>query len=64
VALALDPADPPTLYAGTERRGLFRSTDGGERWQPWGLDGSSVYAILQRRSGSIWLATDQGIFHE
>ncbi len=53
-----------TLYAGTEHHGLNRSTDGRARWQPWGLDGRSVYDILIDRSGKIWLGTDRGIFRQ
>lgn len=35
--LALDPADPATLYAATQRRGVFKSTDAGETWSLAGL---------------------------
>jgi len=63
-ALALDPTNFQTLYAGTEHHGLNRSTDGRARWQPWGLDGRSVYDILIDRSGKIWLGTDRGIFRQ
>ena len=31
-ALALDPTTPTTLYAGTDRSGVFKSTDGGATW--------------------------------
>src|SRR5919202_4834759 len=31
--LAVDPADPDTLYVGTTDEGLFRSEDGGEGWE-------------------------------
>ena len=31
-ALALDPAAPATLYAGTWNQGVFKSTDGGGSW--------------------------------
>ena len=61
-ALLLNPTDPLTLYAGTEHHGLFRSTDGGEHWQPWGLEGTSVYTFLVDRAGAVWVGTDRGIF--
>jgi hypothetical protein len=32
-ALALDPAAPATLYAGTRSGGVFKSTDGGGSWE-------------------------------
>src|SRR5262249_20887124 len=31
-ALALDPANPSVLYAGTESSGVFKTTDGGTAW--------------------------------
>jgi len=34
VTLALDPADPATLYAGIPAQGVFKSTDAGETWSP------------------------------
>jgi ligand-binding sensor domain-containing protein len=53
---------PGVLYAGTEHHGIYRTTNGGADWEPWGLEGASVYAILVDASGTIWLGTDQGIF--
>lgn len=32
--LAVDPADPKTVYAGTSEEGVFRSLDGGGHWAP------------------------------
>ncbi len=32
-----DPTDSRTLYVGTFKRGIFKSTNGGESWQPTGL---------------------------
>jgi len=60
--LQLDSTDPFTVYAGTEHHGLFRSTDRGQQWQPWGLEGASVYALLVDQNGTMWAATDQGLF--
>lgn len=34
VSLAVDPANGQTLYAGTVGYGVYRSTDGGQSWQP------------------------------
>ena len=31
-ALAIDPTSPSTLYAGSSRGGVFKSTDGGGSW--------------------------------
>ena len=33
-AIAIDPATPTTVYAGTDRGGVFKSLDGGETWTP------------------------------
>jgi photosystem II stability/assembly factor-like uncharacterized protein len=33
-ALAVDPQSPQTVFAGTPGAGLFKSTDGGDSWQP------------------------------
>jgi photosystem II stability/assembly factor-like uncharacterized protein len=47
-ALALDPADPQTIYAGTwPGRGVYRSTDGGTTWKPFdsGLPAGGVSAL-------------------
>ena len=46
VALAPDPVDPETLYAGTKQDGVFKSTDAGETWSPAGVWPAGV--ILQR----------------
>ena len=31
--IAIDPADPDTIFAGTRPAALFRSKDGGRSWQ-------------------------------
>src|SRR3989442_9685877 len=57
-ALAIDSRRPTTLFAGTERRGIFRSSDGGGSWQavngdlnsPW----VSALAIDPRTSTTIY----------
>jgi photosystem II stability/assembly factor-like uncharacterized protein len=51
------------LYAGTEGAGLYRSADGGETWQAWGasLAGHSIYALLPRPDGRLWVGGDMGL---
>ena len=34
VAMAVDPADPMTVYAGTAGGGVYRTPDGGASWTP------------------------------
>ena len=46
-ALAIDPANPATLYAGTSGGGVFKSTDGGGSWTVinTGLTSTDVRAL-------------------
>ena len=46
-AVAVDPAAPDTLYAGTWKSGIYKSLDGGGHWQPAnaGLERVSVYDL-------------------
>jgi murein DD-endopeptidase MepM/ murein hydrolase activator NlpD/photosystem II stability/assembly factor-like uncharacterized protein len=46
-ALAIDPASPTTLYAGTRGGGVFKSTDGGTSWSAInsGLADTDVLAL-------------------
>ena len=46
-ALAIDPATPTTLYAGTYRGGVFKSTNGGGNWSAvnTGLTNTDVYTL-------------------
>lgn len=43
--LAADPQNAMVIYAGTNGNGLFRSSDGGQTWSPWGLVGQIVKAV-------------------
>ena len=65
--VALDPADPNTIYVITRRRGVFKSTDGGKTWRAinTGLDkylpnllGQSIEAD-PKRPGVLYVC-----FHE
>ena len=72
VAMAIDPANPLTLYAGTAGAGVYRTVDGGESWAPANTgitdfdiialvvatDGSAVYAGT--RAGGVFKSTDNG----
>lgn len=55
--LAIDPATPATIYAGT-RSGLFKSTDGGKSWsanQP--LEQVIAIAIDAKTPSTIYAST-------
>ena len=47
LALAIDPATPATLYAGTYGGGVFKSTNGGGNWSAFntGLTATGVRAL-------------------
>jgi photosystem II stability/assembly factor-like uncharacterized protein len=47
MAVAADPKDPSTVYAGTHEAGVFKSTDGGKSWRAAGagLGGPDVHGL-------------------
>lgn len=64
-ALAIDPAHPATLYAVTDQRGVFRSTDAGRSWHGFnaGLTDRNVEALALDASGrTVYAGTgDEGV---
>jgi photosystem II stability/assembly factor-like uncharacterized protein len=66
-ALALDPTTPTTLYTGTSRGEVYKSTNGGASWTAMnaGLPpGAEVTALVldPHRSTTIYAGTSQGVF--
>lgn len=65
-ALAIDPAAPGTLYAGTSDRGVFKSIDSGVTWATAnsGLTNLSVNALAVNPalSSMIFAGTSSGLF--
>jgi photosystem II stability/assembly factor-like uncharacterized protein len=72
-ALAIDPITPSTVYAGTSRQGVYRSTDGGTHWSAInvgfptvsGLPSIAVLAIAidPKTPSTLYLGTDgSGVF--
>jgi photosystem II stability/assembly factor-like uncharacterized protein len=61
VAVALEPTQPSTVYAGTNR-GVFRSLDAGASWHPYGLDTQWITVLLVDPStpGRLYAATQYG----
>lgn len=57
--LVADPLNPNVVYAGTQGKGVLRSTDGGPTWQPAGLAGLIVkaLAISQIEPGVVYAGT-------
>jgi len=64
--LAIDPSTPSTLYAGTTRGGVFKSTDSGASWTNVGLTlwATTVYALAIGPStpSTIYAGTNGGVF--
>jgi photosystem II stability/assembly factor-like uncharacterized protein len=69
-ALAIDPANAATLYAGTVGPQVFKSTDSGGTWSgtgggfndPWGYGDSYDLKIDSATPGTLYAATDYGLF--
>jgi photosystem II stability/assembly factor-like uncharacterized protein len=65
-ALALDPAHPEMVYAGTSGNGVFRSVDGGAGWTPFndGLTNLDVHVLTIARGKPALLnaSTSGGLF--
>lgn len=61
-AFAIDAAHPATLYAATDRRGVFRSTDSGKSWHPFntGLTVVHVTALAIDATGRTLYAGTAG----
>jgi photosystem II stability/assembly factor-like uncharacterized protein len=71
-ALAIDPGDGNTVYAGTEEAGVYRSANGGRTWQPAGLDGgvtvlavapaplAGIRAVYAVAGSNLWRSRDGG----
>ena len=63
-SLAYDLRQPGYVYVGTEGKGVLRSTDGGETWEPWndGLGELTVNSLAfnKQTHATLYAATSQG----
>ncbi|MGH7204599.1 MAG: WD40/YVTN/BNR-like repeat-containing protein [Nitrospiraceae bacterium] len=70
ISMAIDPAYPATVYAGTKGDAVFKSYDGGQRWvsQRAGLEGVVMTSVVNQfvfdplDSNRLFVATTLGIF--
>lgn len=70
IALAIDPAYPATVYAGTKGDAVYKSYDGGQRWTSMrvGLDDATISSVVNQfvfdpaDDTHIFLATTMGVF--
>jgi photosystem II stability/assembly factor-like uncharacterized protein len=66
--MVVDPNDSETVYAGTDRFGVYRTTDGGKSWGPFnaGLEDQFINCLVVHPAGSdrIYTGTNgSGVFH-
>lgn len=61
-ALAVDPSKPATVYAGTERGGVFKSTDAGRKWRRmrFSWQGGRVVALAVDGGGTVYVGLEDG----
>jgi photosystem II stability/assembly factor-like uncharacterized protein len=59
LCLAVDPADPDTVYAGLGDDGVRRSEDGGRTWVESGLPGRQVFSVaVSPANGTVYAGTE------
>ena len=57
--LAVDPAEPDTVYAGLWEGGVRRSTDGGRSWVDCNLPEAGVYSVaVSAADGAVYAGTE------
>jgi photosystem II stability/assembly factor-like uncharacterized protein len=65
-ALAVDPATPATLYAGTDGGGVYKSVDGGAHWTPANAGLTvpllNAVAVDPAAPATLYAATADGVF--
>ena len=70
IAMAINPAYPATIYAGTKGDAVYKSYDGGQRWTSLriGLDDATISSVVNQfvfhpaDDQHLFLATTMGIF--
>ena len=70
ISMAIDPAYPATVYAGTKGDAVYKSYDGGQRWvsQRAGLDDATISSVVNQfvfdpaNNQHLFVATTMGVF--
>jgi photosystem II stability/assembly factor-like uncharacterized protein len=70
ISMAIDPAYPATVYAGTKGDAVFKSYDGGQRWTSLrnGLESNTVTSVVTqfvfdpKESSHLFVSTTMGVF--
>src|SRR6266536_3211827 len=57
--LAVDPADPDTVYAGLRNGGVRRTADGGRTWVDCGLPEPGVFSLaVSAADGAVYAGSE------
>jgi hypothetical protein len=57
--IALDPADPDTVYLGLGAGGVMKTTDGGRTWTESGLGQDQVFSVaVSAANGAVYAGTE------
>src|SRR5919109_2327595 len=57
--LAVDPADPDTVYAGLREGGVWRTRDGGRTWTDCALPEPGVFSLaVSTADGAVYAGTE------
>ncbi|MGH9366277.1 MAG: hypothetical protein ACRD3M_01225 [Thermoanaerobaculia bacterium] len=64
LAIVIDPQTPSVLYAGLDRSGVYKSVNGGIRWEAAGLPSHTVngLAVDPTATSTLYAATAAGMF--
>jgi hypothetical protein len=61
--ISIDPANTSTIYVGTNRNGVLKSTDGGVSFNPTGLTGQAAGAQVDSNNHTtVYAGTSNGLF--
>ena len=63
ISLVLHPANINTAYAGTAD-GIYKTTDGGQTWQPFGLQNNKILILEIKSDDQLYAAVDEKYVYE
>ena len=60
-SVMVDPWRPDTVYVSAWKKGVFRTSDGGRSWQPYGAGLTELLAIDRRRATTVYAQDGFGV---